>query len=281
MKFKTTCQNKIPRCNLHTHTVLCDGKDTPEELVLAAIDAGMETLGFSGHSYVHFDLDCCMTREQTLQYRDEIKRLKEVYGDRLNILCGIEQDYFSDDPPWGYDYTIGSVHYLPNPEGGYFAIDQDPETLQYAIEHYYMGRIESLWKHYFETVACVVQKTGCQIIGHFDLIAKFNEGGVMFDENDPFYLTFAAKALDKLLQTDAVFEINTGAISRGYRRLPYPSHKLMQYIATHGGRVTLTSDAHDKNNLLYGFDHAVTYARNLGFGSLCVMTRDGWREIGI
>ncbi len=272
---------EIPRSNLHTHTVLCDGKDTPEELVLAAIEAGMDTLGFSGHCYSSFDPGYCMTREQTAQYREEIARLKMVYGDRLHILCGIEQEYFSDEHPWGYDYIIGSVHYLPKPDGGYFAVDLDPADLKYAVDHYYRGRIENLWKHYFETVAGLVQRTGCQIIGHFDLISKFNEGNAMFDESSPFYLTFAAQAIDKLLQTDAIFEINTGVVAKGYRRLPYPSHRLMQYIASHGGRVTFSSDAHDRKSLMYGFEHAVTYARNLGFGSLCVMTRDGWREIGI
>ena len=35
--------------NLHTHTLYCDGKDSVEEMVRAAIDKGFTTLGFSGH----------------------------------------------------------------------------------------------------------------------------------------------------------------------------------------------------------------------------------------
>ena len=38
------------KSNVHTHTVFCDGADTPERMVLAAISAGMDTLGFSHHS---------------------------------------------------------------------------------------------------------------------------------------------------------------------------------------------------------------------------------------
>ena len=36
--------------NYHTHTTYCDGKSTPEEIVLEAIRFGMDTIGFSGHS---------------------------------------------------------------------------------------------------------------------------------------------------------------------------------------------------------------------------------------
>ena len=266
----------VLKSNLHTHTNLCDGNDTPEEVVLAAIDGKMETLGFSGHSYVHFDLDCCMTREQTVQYRNEIVRLKKVYGDRINILLGLEQDYYADDPAVGYDYLIGSVHYLPA-LGSYFAVDLSREELLRATDAYYGGNIYRLLQHYYETLADVVDKTGCDIVGHFDLVSKFNAGGTLFDEADPRYRTSAFEALDYLLKKDVVFEINTGAISRGYCTKPYPSVPFLRYIAEHGGRVMLSSDAHDKKNLLYGFSEAVEYARASGVKTLCVMTKDGWK----
>ena len=38
------------RQNLHTHNHYCDGRGTLEEFVLAAIDQGLEALGFSCHS---------------------------------------------------------------------------------------------------------------------------------------------------------------------------------------------------------------------------------------
>lgn len=266
----------VPKSNLHTHTNLCDGNDTPEEVVLAAIDGKMETLGFSGHSYVHFDLDCCMTREQTVQYRNEIVRLKKVYGDRINILLGLEQDYYADDPAEGYDYLIGSVHYLPA-NGSWFAVDLSREELLRAANAYYGGNIYRLLQHYYETLADVVEKTGCDMIGHFDLISKFNADGTLFDETDPRYRTSAFEVLDYLLKKDVVFEINTGAISRGYCTKPYPSVPFLRYIAEQGGRVMLSSDAHDKKNLLYGFSEAVEYARASGVKTLCVMTKDGWK----
>ena len=36
--------------NFHTHTVFCDGADSPEELVLEALRLGCPEIGFSGRS---------------------------------------------------------------------------------------------------------------------------------------------------------------------------------------------------------------------------------------
>ncbi len=82
--------------DLHTHTTYCDGKNTPEEMVKAALDAGLSCIGFSGHGYAPYDLDCCMTIEGSAAYRAEIAALREKYAGRIAILCGVEQDYWSD-----------------------------------------------------------------------------------------------------------------------------------------------------------------------------------------
>ena len=51
------------KTNFHTHTIYCDGNDTPEELIKAAIDNGFTSLGFSGHSFFKKDDDYCMSLE--------------------------------------------------------------------------------------------------------------------------------------------------------------------------------------------------------------------------
>ena len=67
------------KTNFHTHTAFCDGKDTPEEMVLAAVDKGFTSLGFSGHAYFVLDAAISMDLEQQKLYRAEILRLKEKY----------------------------------------------------------------------------------------------------------------------------------------------------------------------------------------------------------
>ena len=52
----------------------------------------------------------------------------------------------------------------------------------------------------------------------------------MFSMEDPVYRKAALDAVDVLLEKDRFFEINSGAISRGYRTAPYPAPVLLQHI---------------------------------------------------
>ena len=83
-------------CDFHVHTTFCDGKDSAEDMVLAAIKLGMKKLGFSGHSYTPFDEEPCMSPEDTQRYIQEVHRLREKYCGQIEILCGTECDYYSD-----------------------------------------------------------------------------------------------------------------------------------------------------------------------------------------
>ena len=71
-----------------------------------------------------------------------------------------------------------------------------------------------------------------------------------FDKNDKIN----DAALEKLIKHNIPFEINTGAIARGYKKTPYPSFELTKYIAKLGGKFILSSDSHNKNSLCSGFD---------------------------
>lgn len=90
---------------------------------MKALELKMEALGFSDHGYAEYDWDCCM--KDIEGYRADIRALAEKYAGQMKILCGIEQDYWSVVPPEGYDYVIGSVHYLRFGEE-YITIDNTP-----------------------------------------------------------------------------------------------------------------------------------------------------------
>ena len=249
--------------DFHVHTTYCDGKDSPEDMVLAAIRLGMKKLGFSGHSYTPFDEEPCMSPEGTRLYLDEIHRLKAKYSAQIEILCGTECDYYSDIDPKDYDYVIGSVHYI-GCVGIYRHVDHTPEMLQAAIDDSFGGDPYAMAEHYYSLVADVVRKTGANIIGHFDLITKLNTGNRFFDETHPRYIAAANSALDTLLKTGVPFEINTGALSRGYRDFPYPSLRILKHIASHGGSVILSSDSHIKETMLYDFPKYEALAESVG-----------------
>ena len=272
---------KFPMCNLHTHTAYCDGKEEPEEILQKALELGMHTLGFSGHSYTSFDDCCCMSIEGTEAYRREIARLKTAYRGEIRVLCGIEQDFYSDFEAVGYDYVIGSVHYLPK-NGSYFPVDAHPDLLQKGVRECFGGDIYKFTTEYYETVANLAEKTHCDIVGHFDLVEKFNEEQRFFDSSDYRYRRPMLDALDVLLKKDLIFEINTGAIGRGYRKTPYPSSYLLRRIAEKRGRVMINSDAHNKQQLLTAFSDAARFAISCGVGGFTVPTECGFetRPIG-
>ena len=249
--------------DFHVHTTFCDGKDSAEDMVLAAIKVGMKKLGFSGHSYTPFDEEPCMSPEGTQLYKQEISRLKAKYRGQIEILCGTECDYYSDIDTQDYDYLIGSVHYLKS--GDTFRhVDNTPEMLQQAIDDSFGGDPYAMVEGYYSLVADVVRKTHADIIGHFDLVTKLNAGNRFFDEDNPRYIEAALSAADSLLKTGKPFEINTGAISKGYRDFPYPSLRILKYIAERGGSVILSSDSHRKETLMFDFPKYEELARSLG-----------------
>ena len=249
--------------DLHTHTTFCDGENTPEEMAEAAIEKGMQTLGFSMHSYTSFDLSCCPSEKAVDDYRREIDRIKEKYKDKIQILCGIEQDFYSDSAAEGFDYVIGSVHYVKCKDG-YYAVDDTQQIFQEAAEKCFNSDYYSLCERYFETVSQVTEKTGADIIGHFDLVCKFNKDGRFFDESHPRYIAAYTKAVKALVKAGKPFEINTGALSRGYGKI-YPSPAILKCIYENGGTVILSSDSHKKETLCFKFEKTAQIARQIGF----------------
>ena len=271
----------LAKSNLHTHTTFADGKHTAEEVVLSAIQSGMEVLGFSEHSFhPHPDIYGMESIQLQQEYRKEIERLKKTYADSIKILCGVEQDSHNGIPTEVYDYVIGSVHYVKL--GGEFCCaDLSAQTTLDAINKHCGGDPMFYAKAYFEAVARVEEDTQCDIVGHFDLLTKFNERAAIFDTTDPRYIKAGLEALDALLEKDVIFEINTGAMSRGYRTTPYPAPIFLHRIAEKRGNVTLNSDAHNKNHLTYGFDVALQILKASGIGSVLTMTKYGWKSIAI
>lgn len=237
----------------HTHTVMSDGKNTAEEMVKAAIKLGLSEYGISDHSYNTEEGDCCLAEGFEDEYKKCISELREKYKDKIKILSGIEQDYYSETVPEGYDYVIGSVHHLKI-RGEDVPVDYSADILKDAANKYFSGDFAPLYEEYYKRVADVVRKTGATIIGHFDLITKFNEKEKLFDETDERYRRAWRAAVDALIPCGIPFEINTGAISRGHRTTPYPSAEIRDYIREKGGRLILSSDSHSEKNIAFEFE---------------------------
>ena len=237
--------------DLHMHSVYSDGKNTVEEMILSAIDLGLDCVGLSEHSHTEGD-ECGMTYEGTEAYRAEMAELKKKYAGRIEVLCGLERDYYSDDN-LEYDYVIGSIHWIKMPGGHKLPIDWLAEKQREGVEKYFGGDWYAFAEAYYEMESRVVDVTKCDIIGHFDLLTKFAEQDSYFDLQHPRYVKAWKAAADRLLKTGKPFEINTGAISRGYRTEPYPAKDIRDYIRLNGGKLILSSDSHQKETIAYRF----------------------------
>lgn len=248
----------MTNCDFHIHTTFGDGCDSAESIVKEAIKRNLKKIGFSEHSYTFFDKSYCMSEEGTQMYKAEIEMLKEFYRPDIEILCGIEQDYYSASPAESYDYIIGSVHYLRF-GNDYVPVDESAEILKNAVQKYFDGDFYAACEKYYQTMSHIVQKTDADIIGHFDLITKFNEKYKFFDEKNERYVRACKSAVDALIPFDVPFEINTGAISRGYKTVPYPSPDIMEYIHQKGGKTILSSDSHTKDTLCFEFGKYENY----------------------
>lgn len=261
------------RSNFHTHTCYDDGKDTPRDMIEAALDLGFTALGFSGHGFTPFDTSYAMSKENTAKYRSEVFALKEEYKDKIAIFCGVEQDYYTGKPDENYDYIIGSVHYVEN-NGVYYAMDNSVEEMQRAITAY-GDDVNALAEDYFKNTADVVNAMGADIIGHFDIVSKYSKV-LGYGESERF-LNAAEQAVKTLVAYGKPFEINTGAMARGTRNIPYPSPAILKKIYQHGGKIIFSSDCHDKQNLAYGFDTAKALVLSCGFSEHMVLTESGMK----
>jgi len=248
------------RGSLHVHTTYCDGKSTPEENILSAIEKGFTYIGFSGHSVVDHDLRYCMNHEEEENYFEEVNFLKEKYRGKIQVLCGLENDLISKESKFNYDYTIASTHYIKYGDA-FIDVDASSEIQKESIEKYYGGDPYSYAEEYFSNVA----KLRGDVIGHFDLLTKFDRNNEVFSPSESRYKKAALSALEELLENNQILEVNTGAMSRGYKDAPYPDIWILEEIRKRGGRVVITSDCHLAENLDYGYEETEKLLSKLGF----------------
>ena len=298
----------------HVHTHFCDGRSTAEEMVLSAIENGFDSLGFSSHGHVadqSFGGDIAsrlegnilyttpeknkirlygystkastelfgMERESIELYRAEVLRLAEKYKDKINIFLGIEQDSFAklEHIPKGAKYVLGSVHYVEK-DGTYIAVDYSTDILKKGVNALFGGDFLSYAEAYYDEVSKVYDKTGCDIVGHIDLLTKFNEEEYLIDLNAPRYKNAALSCAEKLARKGLIFEINTGAISRGMRTTPYPTEEILRVIYECGGKITYSSDCHKAEFIACAFEDAVALAKRCGVKSFMKLSENGFYE---
>ncbi|MBQ5926436.1 MAG: histidinol-phosphatase HisJ family protein [Clostridia bacterium] len=259
----------IYKQNLHTHSTYCDGKNSLEDVVLEAIHKGFESIGFSSHSDMPFSSFPSLYNRKVPDYKREITALKEKYQGKIKLFCGVEWDMLTETDFSQFEYVLGAKHYFDF-DGEKVGFDRDSTRVREIVDTYFGGDGLRYAKRYYEEFSTLANVPNVDIVAHFDLIAKHSQTHSFFDEESKEYQTAAIDCLKTLVQKIPVFEINTGAMARGYRTTPYLAPFIMKALKSSGAKLTISSDCHQKEKLDYAFDDAVAYAKAYGFNELYI-----------
>ncbi|OEJ16097.1 histidinol-phosphatase [Brachyspira hampsonii] len=269
--------------NLHTHTIYCDGKNTVEENIQYAIDKELISLGFSGHSHFYID-DTSMSEENTIKYLNNIKKARDIYKDKIQIYLGIEGDYYSNlnkdtDKEMGLDYRIGSVHYIDDSHNSYFPIDMSRDTFNETINHF--GNIKEVIFRYYDNVIKMIETQKPDIIGHLDLVKKYNLNKEYFTEEEDWYIEKADEVIDVIEKSKCIVEINTKLMNKNNLNAHYPNKRIIKKLLEKNVPITINSDAHQCNNIDNFYFETADELNKLGVKSIKMLIDNEFKDIDI
>lgn len=236
----------------HIHTTLSDGKNEHEAYIQKAIVLGFKEIGFSDHICTR-DVHWRMDPEKIPQMIAIIEDLKKKdYGD-LKIKFGIEVDFIEgeeeetkrlikDIPA---DYIIGAIHFIND-----WNYDSDPSKFEDKS-------LYDLYKIYFDSIVKSADSGLFDIIAHPDMIKKF---GHYPDEDITHFYEEAAQAFAR---NNVAVEINTNGLNKTCRDF-YPNVRFLMICLKYNVPVTISSDAHNGEQVGQYFEQAKNLLKGLG-----------------
>lgn len=248
----------------HTHTPLClHAEGTPAEYVQSCLKAGLRQYGVSDHAPMEDEpFDDWRMRQSELplyiEWIDEARRVAQ--GTSLEVLAALECDWVPGIEPWveklrgmyGWDYFIGSVHYLDN--GWDF---DNPQSLYFWEK----TNVEDAWRRYWDLYRDMARSGLFQIMGHADLIRKFGHR----PEGD--LKRFYVPAIEATLESGAAVEMNTAGWYKPCAE-QYPSFEFLELACEAGVPLVINSDAHAPSEVARDFGRAYELAARAGYKTL-------------
>ena len=252
-------------------------------MIAHAIRLGFDSIGFSSHApadvprteeYSPYDYAC----RDMVEYKNALSLLKKKYEGVIDIFIGSELDAYSYGvvDPSDLDYTLASVH-LGIKDGVVMEYDHNAEMSKKYIKELYGGDSVAYAKDYYAIVASLPERFNASFVGHFDVITKFNERYPgLIDTESRGYRNAALDALTAVRERMEFFEVNTGAISRGYKTVPYPASFILDRMKELKCKLILTSDCHDGRFLSCHFAESKEYLKSHGITELYYLTGSGF-----
>lgn len=240
-------------------------------MVEFALAHGFTHLGFSSHAPLPYENTFSIKAGDYLAYCQEVRTLQQEYAGRIEISLGLEIDYIpglhEDFKPLiekgGLDYTIGSVHLIPNPDSiGYlrehpaeaadhlWMIDGSRyQTYDEGLQRHYHGDIRRGVRDFFYQNNAMIESQRPTIVGHFDKIVMHNRDRY-FHYDEPWFRNLVYETVDLIRETGCICEVNTRGIYKGRHYDYYPAKSTLQHMAQLGIPVIVSTDAHVADDLL-------------------------------
>ncbi|MBW2270817.1 MAG: histidinol-phosphatase [Deltaproteobacteria bacterium] len=265
----------------HSGQFSCHAKDRLEEIVLRAIELGFTHYGLSEHcprysAEVLFpeELELGVEGLQRL-FRDyvvEARELQERYADRIEILIGYETENLPLQN-WKsvmrglreehhFDYCVGSVHHLDTQW-----VDFSKEE-QCSLAEARGGR-EQMQADYFDAVAELVDALRPEVVGHIDLVRKFDGADARFS---PQVFAHIERALESVAAAGSRLDVNSGAFRKGLSPV-YPLPEILVRAREMGIGVTLGDDGHGVATVGVGLDEAMRVIAAAGYAAVDHLSR--------
>jgi histidinol-phosphatase (PHP family) len=233
-----------------------------------AAKRGVEELGVAEHVYRFVQaLDVWSHPFWRHWAHDDLDGYCAFVRDETDLRLGIEADFIPgredrmanllDSREW--DYVVGSIHFL-----GDEALDVRGE-----FDIWRSGRPEKVWARYFETLGEAARTGMFDVLGHPDLVKVWGqEAPVPNGERRRFY----ELAMDGIAESDVAIEVSTAGLRKPAGEI-YPAQAFLELCLEAGRPVSLSSDAHQPDDLAHEYERAVDWLRELGVTELAVFER--------
>ncbi len=236
----------------HMHSLLSDGANSYEEMIMQAISLGLDEIGFSDHVCIK-PVNWAISMVDLPVMTQQIMELKERYANQITIRYGIEMDYFpGKEEEIRYvinslplDYVIGSVHFI-----GDWNFDTDKSL-------YGKWTNDEVYRMYYEIVQQLAKSRLFDIVGHLDIIKKFR----IYPETDQTQLV--EETLKIIKENDLVVELNTAGIDRPCAEFT-PSPAIIEQCYHQHIPLTISSDAHKANQIARHYISAIELFKTIG-----------------
>lgn len=242
--------------NYHTHCTYCDGKEPMKAFVDAAEKLLYTQLGFSSHSPLPFENNFSILEEDMPAYVNEIDELQK--STPITLLKALECDFVPGmSKPFDFfrnehhlDYVIGGVHLVKptDREGIWFIDGPNRETYDEGLAILFDNNIRKAVTTFWEQTFEMLETQHLDIIAHFDKIVMHNQHR-FFEDDEPWFVTLADKALQLIKQHDVIIEINTRGLYKKRYNGFYPSTRLLMKARKMDIPVVISSDAHTSQDL--------------------------------